>query len=388
MSLRVSLGNVIRHRSEFIVIDDFETYKRCRVQVNTKGIILRDKVKGIEIKTKRQQVCKSGEFLVAEIDAKMGGFGIVPPELEGAIVSSHYFLYEVDETVLDAKYLGFYIRTSDFLEQVQAQGSTNYAAIRPHDVLEYKIPLPLLEEQRRIVARIEALATKIEEARGLREGAIRMLDLALISALRTMRSDVSAKYPLSNLGTVTQISSGGTPSRSDPTFWNGSIPWIKTGELLDSDIDDAEEYITIEALGKSGAKLFPKNTVLIAMYGQGQTRGRTGRLLIEAATNQACAAILPNPDLIEPRFVQYWLRSLYFEMREQYRDGAQPNWNGKMIKNIKIGLPPISEQQSLIVSMDNLQNDLEQAKKLREDTLKEFDALLPSVLDKVFNCEL
>ena len=178
----VALGEVVRQRKEFIHIDDMETYKRCRVQLHAKGIVLRDIVSGAAIKTKKQQVCRAGEFLVAEIDAKVGGFGIVPDELDGAIVSSHYFLFEFDNTALDKRFLDFFIRTPNFREQVKAQGSTNYAAIRPKHVLGYKIPLPPLEEQRRIVARIEELAAKIEEARRLRRLAVEEVEALLASA--------------------------------------------------------------------------------------------------------------------------------------------------------------------------------------------------------------
>ena len=169
---QVLLEKVVAHRKEFIRIDDLATYKRCRVQLHAQGIVLRDIVPGSEIKTKDQQVCRAGEFLVAEIDAKVGGFGIIPESLDGAIVSSHYFLFTVEESVLGRRFLDFFIRTPAFREQVSAQGSTNYAAIRPRDVLGYRIPLPLLPEQHRIVARIEELAAKIEEARGLRRKAV------------------------------------------------------------------------------------------------------------------------------------------------------------------------------------------------------------------------
>lgn len=155
-----SLADVLRHRKEFITIDDTQHYKRCRVQLHAKGVLLRDSVSGSDIKTKKQQVCRAGEFLVAEIDAKMGGFGLVPTELDGAVVSSHYFLFEPDESCLDARYLDHYCRTQRFRTQVEAQGSTNYAAIRPSDVLAYTIPLPPLSEQQAIVARLDALAEK------------------------------------------------------------------------------------------------------------------------------------------------------------------------------------------------------------------------------------
>lgn len=157
---RVPLELVLRHRKEFVTIDDIRTYMRCRVQLHAKGVVIRDRAKGAEIRTKKQQLCRAGDFLVAEIDAKMGGFGLVPPELNGAIVSSHYFLFEVDESKLDGRYLDYFCRTDDFRGQVNAQGTTNYAAIRPRDVLSYEVPLPPLAEQQAIVARLDTLSDK------------------------------------------------------------------------------------------------------------------------------------------------------------------------------------------------------------------------------------
>jgi type I restriction enzyme S subunit len=93
----VPLSEFLTQRKEFFTIDDFTRYKRARVKLHGKGIVLRDEVDGAEVKTKDQQAARTGELLVAEIDAKVGGFGIVPPELNRAIVSSHYFLFEINE---------------------------------------------------------------------------------------------------------------------------------------------------------------------------------------------------------------------------------------------------------------------------------------------------
>ena len=165
----VDLGEVVSQRKEFITIEPDVAYSRCRVQTSARGVLLRDRVQGSEVKTKRQQVCRAGDFLVAEIDAKVGGYGLVPDELEGAIVSSHYFLYTVDERSLDKGFLNWYCRTKEFLQQVNARGSTNYAAIRSADVLNYRIPLPPPDEQWRMVARLDRVAMLIEEATKLRE---------------------------------------------------------------------------------------------------------------------------------------------------------------------------------------------------------------------------
>jgi type I restriction enzyme S subunit len=177
---------------EFVHIDDLETYTRVRVQLHAKGIVLRDVVSGTEIKTKKQQVCRAGEFLVAEIDAKVGGFGIVPDDLAGAIVSSHYFLFELADTAIDTRFLDFFIRTPSFQDQVCAQGSTNYAAIRPTDVPEYKIPLPPLDEQRRIVARIEQLAARIADAHSLRGTSLDQAEALFCSAVTHLNFKESA----------------------------------------------------------------------------------------------------------------------------------------------------------------------------------------------------
>ena len=94
---KVKLSEVIKHRKGSITIDDNKEYKLCRVQLHRRGVVLREIIKGNQIRTKKQQICKAGDFLVAEMDAKVGGYGFVPNELDGAIVSSHYYLFELDE---------------------------------------------------------------------------------------------------------------------------------------------------------------------------------------------------------------------------------------------------------------------------------------------------
>lgn len=154
---QVRLGDVVKHRKKFITIDDTLEYKRCRVQLYAQGIVLRDTVKGTAIRTKQQQVCQLNDFVVAEMDAKFGGYGIIKTNLEGAIVSSHYFLFEIDTDHLLPEYLEFLSKTDVLQSQIKATGSTNYAAIRPYHVLEIEIPLPDLDTQKSIVSRLREL---------------------------------------------------------------------------------------------------------------------------------------------------------------------------------------------------------------------------------------
>jgi len=386
----VKLSQFLKLRKEFFIIDDSEEYQLVTVQLHAQGIRERSCLLGSKIKTKKQQLIKAGDLLVAEIDAKVGGYGIVPPDLDGAIVSGHYFLYEIDQRQIVPEFLGFFLQTGYPEQDLQqfVKGSVNYAAIRSQHFFELEIPLPSLEDQQRIVSKIKMLSDKIIQLKLLQEKAKEESAILVLSIMKNFRSELlRSSYPREKIGFVTKVTSGGTPSRSNPSFWGGTIPWLKTGELFDGDIDDAEEFITQDGLQNSSAKIFPVNTILIALYGQGQTRGRTGRLVIEAATNQACCAVLPV-ECLEPLFLQYWLSSMYTELREQAHGGAQPNWNIQMIKNIEIVLPPKNIQLRFIDQINRYNIKVRELTKIQQSAYSGISSLLPSLLDNAFQGKL
>ncbi|MGB4499145.1 MAG: restriction endonuclease subunit S [Methylococcaceae bacterium] len=150
---KVKLSEVLTHKKGSIKIDDDTEYKLCRVRLHRRGVLLRGKQFGHEIKTKKQQVCKSGDLIVAEMDAKFGGYGFIPDELEGAIVSSHYYLYELDKNKISQNYFETLISTDYIQNQIEAKGSTNYSSIRAKEFLEYEIPLASQELQAEISKR-------------------------------------------------------------------------------------------------------------------------------------------------------------------------------------------------------------------------------------------
>lgn len=194
----VRLGEVISYRKQFITIDDEQTYSLCRVQTNAKGVVLRERKSGFEIKTKTQQVCRTGDFIVAEMDARFGGYGLVPSELDGAIVSSHYFLYETDDEKIDKNFLDYFSQTPAFHKNIAAKGSTNYAGIRPGQILDYSIPLPPLAEQRRLVAQLDATRAKLAEVRRLRT----RQDADVKALLNKLFDGLLEKAPLAAVGDV------------------------------------------------------------------------------------------------------------------------------------------------------------------------------------------
>ncbi len=267
---------------------------------------------GAEIKTKKQQVCQAGDFLVAEIDAKVGGFGIVPDDLAGAIVSSHYFLFEVDEERLNRCFFDYFIRTPDFRDQVTAQGSTNYAAIRPNDVLGYEIPLPPLAEQRRIVARIEELAVRINEARAFRHKATQESDALMGAALREKFLAFEKVYPVKTLQELTSHIIDG-PHVTPHYLANGvtGIPFVTvknmvTGKLSFDNLnyisEDDHRQFTTRCKAEYGDVLYSKD---------GATRGC--RCFMDTTKEfsffVSVALIKPLRDRLDGRYLVHLLNS-------------------------------------------------------------------------------
>jgi type I restriction enzyme, S subunit len=387
----VSLGEVLRQRSQFIEIDDFKSYKRCRVQLHAQGIVERDVVQGMEIKTKKQQVCRAGEFLVAEIDAKVGGFGIVPDNLDGAIVSSHYFLFGLDETVLNRYFLEFYVRTPTFMEQVRAQGTTNYAAIRPGDVLGYRIPLPPLEEQRRIVARIEELAAKIEEARGLRREAMEEVEALFEASVGTVFESLHpVEYkPLRDL--TSKIGSGSTPIGGRGSYPSTGIPFIRSLNVRMRHFQ-WEDIAFIDKMthdSMKGTQVRP-NDVLLNITGASIGRVACAPLdLIEANVNQHVAIIRPI-EVLYPRYLMYWLSQSAVQkfINEEQKGATRQGFTKAQIEAFEIPLLPLTQQHHIVTYLDNLKAKINSLKQLQAETSSELDALLPSILDKAFKGEL
>ncbi len=150
------------------------------------------------------------------------------------------------------------------------------------------------------------------------------------------------------LGGIANVSSGGTPSRARPDFWEGNIPWIKTSQIHNSKINecDVEEYITRAGLENSSAKIVVQGTVLMAMYGQGKTRGKVAILNFDASINQACAAILLSEEC-DRHFIFQSLLSKYNQIRAMSNTGGQENLSIGIIKTILVPLPPLPEQKAI-----------------------------------------
>ena len=223
-----------------------------------------------------------------------------------------------------------------------------------------EIDYPPLPEQKKIAHILSTVQRAIEEQGRIIQTTTE-LKKALMQKLFTegLRGEpqketeiglVPESWEESTLGEIACFSSGGTPSRKKKEYWKGgNIPWVKTGEVNYKTIFKTEETITEVGLKGSSAKLFPKNTLLIAMYGQGITRGRVGILGIDAATNQACAAITPKDEnRVETEYLYFYLEYLYEELRNRGHGANQKNLSATLLKMFPVTFPDTDSQQKII----------------------------------------
>ena len=160
-----------------------------------------------------------------------------------------------------------------------------------------------------------------------------------------------------------RVTSGGTPSRRQPSFYeDGCWPWLKTQELQDGWLDDSEEHITDDAVASSSAKVLPENTVLMAMYGA--TVGRLGILRRPMTCNQACCAMIVDPGRADYRYLFYQLLHARPRIRNLATGAAQQNLSGQLIKSLQFPCPPLPEQRAIAAVLGSIDETLERTEEV------------------------
>lgn len=154
------------------------------------------------------------------------------------------------------------------------------------------------------------------------------------------------------LGQCFHIAVGATPSRKEASYWNGSIPWVSSGEVRFTRINGTRELITQDGLRNSSTQINPIGSVLLGMIGEGKTRGQVAVLDVEAANNQNCVAIWVAETDVPPEFVYFWLWSRYDETRRGSSGNNQPALNKAIVESISLPLPPLEEQREIVAVVD------------------------------------
>ena len=294
-----------------------------------------------------------------------------------AFGSTEYHVVRAKEEIIP-EWVYYYLRQEHVRQSATHwfRGTAGQQRVPATFLEELKIPLPPLTEQKRIAS----LLARADRLRTLRRTAHELGESLLQSVFLEMFEKAKGKMKEVRLETLAEVKTGGTPSREIPEYFDGQIPWVKTTEVINEVIYDTSEKISKAGLKASNCEVFPVDTILLAMYGQGLTRGRTGKLAIPATTNQACAAILPSPK-INTDYLWTFLKLSYNEIRDLGRGGNQPNLNLSMVRDLVIPVPPLSLQEEfagVVARVESLRG------RMGEST-RQVEGLFESLLSEAFN---
>ena len=329
-----------------------------------------------------------GDLIMNIVGPPLGKLAIIPKSLPQANFNQAAVLIRpLQYKEVLVKYLFYYLSEMTEINSISTKGSAGQVNISLTQSQNMRIPFPPLAEQKRIVAEIErwfVLVDQIEQGKvdlqtTIKQAKSKILDLAIhgklvpqdpndeLASELLKRINPRAEITCDNghyknlpfvipqnwswtiLGGIGKWQSGGTPSRLNKDYYNGNIPWLKTGDLNDGYITHIPEYITEKALSETSVKLNPAGSVLIAMYGA--TIGKIGILTFPSTTNQACCACEVFSG-IDKEFLFLFLLSHREEFIKMGGGGAQPNISKEKITNTYIPLPPYEEQKRIVSAVN------------------------------------
>ncbi|EHN13461.1 restriction endonuclease subunit S [Clostridium sporogenes] len=393
---------------------------------------------GKEIGSTKQKVSK-GDVLLCKINPRINRVWIVSEHTEHKLIASSEWIV-ISNNILNSKYLMLCLKSKYFreylLSNVSGVGGSLMRA-QPKFVKEYPIPIPPLTEQQRIVEFIDQLFKKLDTAKKLVQNVLDSFENRKAAILyKAFTGELTAKWREENktsknsvltevlayymesgvkkninnilkyqdsiveinnienslwykcsIGAIGVVSNGSTPSRQNLNFWNGNISWVSSGEVKNNIIETTKERISQFGYDNSSVKMLPVGTVLIAMIGEGKTRGQSAILNIEATINQNIAAIDLSHKMVEAKFIWYWLQKQYVNNREKGNGTGPQALNCQRVRELDFILPPLAEQKEIVRILDNLLDNQQRAKELC-DVIEKIELMKKSILSRAFRGDL
>lgn len=393
------LAKVLRPISRPEPVDPEKTYRILGAHWYAAGLYIKDIRAGAQIRADRMYRVERGDFVYNRLFAWKGSFALATADSHGCYVSNEFPCFEIDSDRLDGRYLWRYFSQAaigaEALGLSKGGTPTSRNRLKEENLLAMQLPLPPLEEQRRIVARVDELAAKIEEARGLRRQAIEATGQILAGALseildngawETQRlGSLLAEPPRNGLSPQPEVA-GGRPMLRINAVSSSPTRFVDTSQYKAVDISDAvAEPFT----------LCPDDVLIVRYNGD---INRVGKAAMFKAAG-ACDAVYPDKlmrlrphrDQMTPDFLVYALssRTVRAQIEELGKTTAgQIGISGSNARSFCLAVPPLPEQRRIVAYLDSLQARVDALKRLQAETAAELDALLPAVLDKAFKGEL
>jgi type I restriction enzyme S subunit len=366
-------------------------YRQVGVKWWGLGVYEREAIDGSRTQYKTLSRIEVDDIIINKIWARHGSVSLVPQNLAGCYASTEFPLFVPNKERLHPQWFHWLTKTRQFWTQCdeKSRGTSGKNRIRPEQFLKIQIPLPPLDEQRRIVARIDTLAARIEEAYGLRrEAAEEAEKLSKGLLTQALEDNNQGEKLLEEI--CTQITDGehATPPRVDQHF----IPLATAKNIRDGYLDlSTTDFVTPETAQKCWQRCKPKHDDVL-MVCVGATTGRVCLLKNppDMVIVRSVALIRPDLTKVNSEYLSYLLKSTHVQGQVwgRVRQSAQPGIYLNQISKIRISLPSLDEQRRIVAYLDELQAKADALKHLQAQTAAELEALLPAVLDQAFRGEL
>ena len=266
---KVPLGDILRLDEDRVAVVPGQEYPQIGVRGFGRGLFERGSVAFDQTTYSHFNRLYEGALVVSQVKGWEGAIAVAPRKFAERFASPEYRTFRLDTTKVDPSYLLRFLLSSHFASSIQSstrgQGARR-ERVRPEQLVRQLIPLPPLAEQRRVAAKIERLVGRIDEALGVHDHSTTALRILDDSSAAAAAESVPAAY-WRPLGEIVEVGGGGTPSKDNPAFWGGDVPWISPKDMKHRRIQNATDHITQIALDNSAAKLHAPGCVLIVIRG-------------------------------------------------------------------------------------------------------------------------
>ncbi len=300
------------------------------------------------------------------------------------------------------RWINYAMKTAVVRKAIQDASSGNQLSMRnisQEKLRQIPIPLAPLPEQKRIADKLDSVLARVDACRNRLDRLPALLNRFRQSILTAATSgrltedwrcpENADEWRNTDIQSVAKVGTGSTPLRSTANFYAESgTPWVTSAATFQEVVRDAEQFVTNDAIVAHRLKTYPVGTLLVAMYGEGKTRGQVTELGIPATINQACAAVVVDEILALKAFVKFALQANYLAMRELAEGGNQPNLNLSKIKEFPLALPPPPEQTEIVRRVELLFAFADRLEARLANARRQVGQLTPALLAKAFRGEL
>jgi type I restriction enzyme S subunit len=332
---------------------------------------------GAAVRVSKRVRLLANDLVFSRLHTQNGAFAFADREYHA---TGTFVPLEIDETAADRRYLYWALHKA--VPSLSASDTVGRETFKTQEILALEFALPPLANQRRIAQKLDTLAAMLNDAQSLRRECGIETEALFAKSIDAVFATIGSN--LIAIGDVFRVTTGGTPSRQNPAYWDGDINWVASGEVAFCRIRSTAERITKAGSLNSNAKVYPPSTVLLAMIGQGKTRGQCAILDCYAATNQNVAGIHVYETEHSPEFLYWWLLSTYQKSRSAETGTAQPALSAERVKQLKMPLPGREDQNRAVSELSRIQQSFDDLRHVQQDTVPELRVLLPSIVDAAF----